>query len=168
MRAISALCSLITTIVVYKNAVDTRAGPRVEPWMLEDNATVVCVRQCAICSPNPLYPHERCLACAACARSQAVCAISLEEGHHLGRNQSRSLILHTDMCGSRASGAASGATGAERDSLDALVQVAASPGKGAAPGGTGGVTLEEVIKIAETSLIGQRALSSAAELPASA
>ena len=61
--------------------------------------------------------------------------------------------------------AASGATGAERDSLDALVQVAASPGKGAAPGGTGGVTLEEVIKIAETSLIGQRALSSAAELP---
>ena len=63
--------------------------------------------------------------------------------------------------------AASGATGAERDSLDALVQVAASPGKGAAPrGGTDrGVTLEDVIKIAETSLIGQRALSSAAELP---
>ena len=65
--------------------------------------------------------------------------------------------------------AASGATGAERDSLDALVQVAASPGKGAAPrGGTDrGVTLEDVIKIAETSLIGQRALSSADELPPS-
>ena len=58
-------------------------------------------------------------------------------------------------------------TGAERDSLDALVQVAASPGKGAAPGDTGGVTLEDVIKIAEASLIGQRALSSTEELPPS-
>jgi hypothetical protein len=51
--------------------------------------------------------------------------------------------------------AANGAlSGPERDSLDAVVKVTA-----------GGVTLNDVIKIAESSLIGQRALANAEGLP---
>ena len=51
--------------------------------------------------------------------------------------------------------AANGAlSGPERASLDAVVKVTA-----------GGVTLNDVIKIAESSLIGQRALANAEGLP---